>query len=82
MVLVAAALLLAVSAMAEPQKGFKADGTKGVYPGGGAEGVDKVMREAGVDIIADPLTVKYAPTAEDLQKCYDLGREIARAVKA
>ena len=52
------------------------------WSGGGAEGVDKVLREAGVDIIADPLTVKYAPTAEDLQKCYDLGREIARAVKA
>ena len=51
------------------------------WSGGGAEGVDKVLREAGVDIIAEPLTVKYAPTAEDLKKCYDLGADIARAVK-
>lgn len=51
------------------------------WSGGGAEAVEKALSEAGVEIIGEPLTVKYMPTAEDLHRCFELGREIARNVK-
>jgi flavorubredoxin len=52
------------------------------WSGGGAESVEKALGEAGVEIISEPLTIKYAPTDEDLTQCFEFGREIARAVKA
>ena len=70
-VLVAAALLLAVSAMAEPQKGFKADGTKGVYPGGGAEGAP-----AGWVIIAPGTFTMGTPENEPGRDGDEVEREV------
>ncbi|RJP74737.1 MAG: MBL fold metallo-hydrolase [Candidatus Abyssobacteria bacterium SURF_17] len=52
------------------------------WSGGGAESVDKILREAGVEISAEPLTVKYMPNAEELKKCFEFGRAMAQKVKA
>lgn len=51
------------------------------WSGGGAESVEKALSEAGVEILREPLTVKYMPTEEDLKNCFEFGREIARSVK-
>jgi flavorubredoxin len=51
------------------------------WGGGGAKAVDKILRETGVEVIADPLTVKFQPNEEELKKCFAFGREVARRVK-
>ncbi|GAB4340472.1 MAG: flavodoxin domain-containing protein [Candidatus Abyssubacteria bacterium] len=51
------------------------------WGGGGAKAVDKVLREAGVEMVADPLTVKYVPNDDELAKCYQFGKEFARRIK-
>jgi len=80
-------MLPSLSPFLEDLKGLKpkkkigaAFGSYG-WSGGGAESVEKALSEAGVEIIAEPLTVKYMPTAEDLHRCFEFGQEIARKVK-
>ena len=51
------------------------------WSGGGAETVEKALSDAGVEIVGEPLTVKYMPTEEDLQRCFEFGREFARTIK-
>jgi flavorubredoxin len=51
------------------------------WSGGGAESAEKLLREAGVNIIAKPLTVKFMPSAEELKKCYGFGRDVAAKIK-
>jgi flavorubredoxin len=51
------------------------------WSGGGAEAAEKLLREAGVKIIAKPLTVKFMPSEEELRNCYEFGREIAAKVR-
>ncbi len=52
------------------------------WSGGGAESVEKMLSESGVEIISEPITVKYMPNAEDLHNCFEFGREIGRMVKS
>jgi anaerobic nitric oxide reductase flavorubredoxin len=51
------------------------------WGGGGAKAVDKKLRETGVEVVADPLTVKFMPNEEELKKCFEFGRDIARRIK-
>ena len=80
-------MLPTLSPFLEDLKGLKPKNKIGAafgsygWSGGGAEGVEKVLSESGVEIVAEPLTVKYMPTAEDLLKCFEFGRHIARKVK-
>ncbi|RJP21345.1 MAG: MBL fold metallo-hydrolase [Candidatus Abyssobacteria bacterium SURF_5] len=52
------------------------------WGGGGAKAVDKILREMGVDVAADPVTVKYMPDQDELRKCFELGASVARRVKS
>jgi flavorubredoxin len=80
-------MLPALAPFLEDLKGLKpkkkigaAFGSYG-WSGGGAESVEKALSEAGVDIMGEPLTVKYMPTEEDLNRCFEFGREFARTIK-
>lgn len=81
-------MLPSLSPFLEDLKGLKPRGKIGAafgsygWSGGGAESVEKALSEAGVEIVAEPLTVKYMPTGEDLHKCFEFGQEIARMVKS
>jgi flavorubredoxin len=52
------------------------------WGGGGAKEADNILREAGVEIVAEPLTVKYMPNESELAKCHEFGKEFARRIKA
>jgi flavorubredoxin len=52
------------------------------WGGGGAKAVDKVLREAGVEIVSEPLTVKFMPNDEELKRCFEFGREFAGRIKS
>ncbi len=81
-------MLPSLSPFLEDLKGLKpkkkvgaAFGSYG-WSGGGAESVDKILREAGVEIVAEPLTVKYMPSPEELKRCFEFGGEFARKLRA
>lgn len=44
--------------------------------------LSEAMREMNINVVNDGIRVKYSPTKEDLAKCFELGREVARAALA
>jgi flavorubredoxin len=44
--------------------------------------ISEAMREMNIDLVGDGVRVKYSPRKEDLQRCFELGRQVARAVMA
>ena len=51
------------------------------WAGGAVKQVDAELRELGLDMM-DPIEVKYMPSDTELDACVELGREVARKVKA
>jgi flavorubredoxin len=51
------------------------------WSGGGVKQVDADLRALGLDVL-DPIEVRYMPSAEELEACAELGRDVARRVKA
>jgi flavorubredoxin len=51
------------------------------WAGGGVKQVDAELRDLGLEV-TDPIEVKYMPGTADLEACVELGREVARRVKA
>ncbi|MBN1628243.1 MAG: FprA family A-type flavoprotein [Thermoleophilia bacterium] len=51
------------------------------WAGGAVKQIDAEFRELGLETM-DPIEVKYMPTDEQLDACVELGREVARRVKA
>ena len=51
------------------------------WAGGAVKQVDAELRGLGLDVL-DPLEVKYMPTGAEIDACLELGREVARRVKA
>ncbi|PKM81168.1 MAG: MBL fold metallo-hydrolase [Firmicutes bacterium HGW-Firmicutes-14] len=46
--------------------------------GGGAVGtIEGRLKDAGLEIISEPVTVKWVPTPEELDKCYEAGKMVA-----
>lgn len=50
------------------------------WGGEGAKQVQQTLKEMGVEMTGELLAVNYVPTEEDLEKCFLLGQQIARAV--
>jgi flavorubredoxin len=48
------------------------------WAGGATKILEDTLKEAGMEVVMPPLTVNWAPTAEELQKCYEFGRDFAR----
>jgi flavorubredoxin len=51
------------------------------WAGGAVKQVDAELRELGLDVL-DPIEVKYMPAGAEIDACMELGREVARRVKA
>jgi len=51
------------------------------WAGGAVKQIDAELRELGLETM-DPVEVKYMPSDEQLEACVELGREVARRVKA
>jgi flavorubredoxin len=44
--------------------------------------IEKRLEESGVTLVSKGVRALWAPTAEELQKCVTLGREVGKAVRA
>jgi len=44
--------------------------------------ISEAMREMNINLVSDGVRVKYSPRKEDLEKCFELGRQVARAALA
>jgi flavorubredoxin len=51
------------------------------WGGGGVKQVDAELRALGLDVL-DPVEVRYMPSVEELEACTELGKQVARKVKA
>ena len=52
------------------------------WGGGAVRGMAETARKAGFEVHEPAVEVKFVPTGEDLKKCFELGEQIAKAVKA
>jgi flavorubredoxin len=50
------------------------------WAGGGAESVEKGMKEAAVELVKPVLTVKYIPDEKEKAACYEYGKELAKMI--
>jgi len=51
--------------------------------GGGATGtIEKALKNAGMELVAPAMTVKWVPDKDELQKCYEYGKEFAKKIEA
>jgi flavorubredoxin len=51
------------------------------WAGGAVKQVDSDLRDLGLDMV-DPIEVKYMPSEAEREACVELGRQVARRVKA
>ena len=52
------------------------------WGGGATAAIEKSLKLAGMKFVSPPLTVKWVPNKEELQKCYEFGQEFAKKLKA
>ena len=43
--------------------------------------IEAVLKEAGMDLAAPPLSVKYAPDENEIKRCYEYGKEFAAKIR-
>jgi anaerobic nitric oxide reductase flavorubredoxin len=52
------------------------------WGGGATATIEKSLKGAGMELVAPAMTVKWVPDKDELQKCYDYGKEFAKKIKA
>ena len=52
------------------------------WGGGAVRSMTEMARKAGFEVHEPGLEIKYVPDKEDLEKCFELGKQIAKEVKA
>ncbi|UCE15926.1 MAG: flavodoxin domain-containing protein [Candidatus Bathyarchaeota archaeon] len=52
------------------------------WGGGAVKTIEESLEKAGMDIVAPALTVKWVPDKNEIQKCYEFGKEFAKKVIA
>jgi flavorubredoxin len=52
------------------------------WGGGAVHSMAEMARKAGFEVHEPGLQIKYVPDKEDLEKCFELGKQIAKEVKA
>jgi len=43
--------------------------------------VEAILRDMKVELVSEALLVKYVPTGQDLDRCFDLGVRVARQLE-
>jgi flavorubredoxin len=51
------------------------------WGGGAARQMIETAKKAGFDVYEPALEIKYVPTKDELDKCFNFGREIADKIK-
>ncbi|MDD5254719.1 MAG: flavodoxin domain-containing protein [Candidatus Omnitrophica bacterium] len=51
------------------------------WAGGAVKEIEGVLQEAGVETAMPGIGIQYAPTAEDLKRCYEQGKAFAEEIK-
>jgi len=81
-------ILPTVAPLLEELKGLKplgkiaaAFGSYG-WGGGAVKTIEETFNKAGMKIASPALTINYVPTEEEIQKCYDFGKEFAKSIIA
>jgi flavorubredoxin len=52
------------------------------WGGGAVRGMTEMARKVGFEVHEPGIEVKFIPSAEDLQKCFELGKQIATEVNS
>jgi flavorubredoxin len=52
------------------------------WGGGGVRGMIKMAKEFGFDVVEPGFELKWVPTPEELEKCFEFGQQIAQKIKA
>ncbi len=52
------------------------------WGGGAVKTIEEKLKNAGMKIVTPALTVQWVPDEEEIQKCYEFGKEFAKEVKA
>jgi flavorubredoxin len=52
------------------------------WGGGAVKAMAEMARKSGFEVHEPGLEIKYIPEKDDLQKCFELGKQIAKEVKA
>lgn len=51
------------------------------WAGGAVKNIEDILKESSVDLTQPSLSVKYAPSEEEIKRCYEYGREFAAKLK-
>ncbi len=68
-------------------KGLKPKGKLGAafgshgWAGGAVKEIQQELREAGVEVLDSDLAVKFVPDKDEIQKCIDFGKMVAKRIK-
>jgi flavorubredoxin len=52
------------------------------WGGGATAAIEKLLKSAGMELVAPAMTLKWVPDKAELQKCYEYGQEFAKKIKA
>ena len=81
-------ILPTVAPVLEELKGLKPPGKIAAafgsygWAGGAVKTIEETFNKAGMKIASPALTVNYVPTKEEIQKCYNFGKEFAKNIIA
>ncbi len=51
------------------------------WAGGAVKQIEGLIKESGITVAQEGLSVKYVPDAGEIKQCYEFGRDFARMVK-
>ncbi|MDD5617628.1 MAG: flavodoxin domain-containing protein [Candidatus Omnitrophica bacterium] len=51
------------------------------WSGGAVKNIEEILKETGIEISQDPISVKYVPDANELSSCFEFGKNFAKKVK-
>jgi len=51
------------------------------WAGGAVQEIEGVLKEAGMELVQPSLTVKYVPNDDELNLCYEIGKEFAQKIE-
>ena len=51
------------------------------WAGGAVKSIENVLKETGIEIVQDSISVKYVPDESELKQCYEFGKEFAKKIK-
>jgi flavorubredoxin len=51
------------------------------WAGGAVKAIENVLVEIGIELVQPGLSVKYAPDANEMQRCYEFGKDFSKKIK-